>query len=75
MSIRSRLVGHPKNKLISNSEQLFIATDLFPITFSRYLSPHLHGENSTNSQIDTETADENKHQKYVLSKYYQNIIR
>ena len=33
MSIISRLVSHPKNKLISNSEQLFNATDLSPITF------------------------------------------
>ena len=39
MSIRSCLVSQPKNKLISNSEQLFNATDLLPITFSVILPP------------------------------------
>ena len=33
ISIRSRLISQPNNKLISSSGQLFNATDLLPITF------------------------------------------
>ena len=33
MSIRSRIVSLPKNKLISNNEQLVNATDLSPYYF------------------------------------------
>ena len=49
MSIRSRLVSQPKNKLISNGEQLFNATNLLPITVGVILPPKLHGKISTNS--------------------------
>ena len=44
ISIRSCLVSQPKNKLISNSEQLLNATDLLPITFIVILSPKLSGK-------------------------------
>ena len=63
MSIRSRLVSQPKNKLISNSEQLFNATDLSPITFDIILPPKLRGKISTNSQINLVALDENKNSK------------
>ena len=69
MFIRSRLVSKPYyNKLISNSEQLFNATDLSSITFAVILPPKLWGEISTNSQNNPATSDENIN-------YYQNIIR
>ena len=58
MSIRSCLISQPKHKSISNSEQLFNAMDLLPITFGIILSPNLRGKNSTNSQINLETTDE-----------------
>ena len=63
MSIRYRLVSQPNNKLISNSEQLFNATDLSPITFGVILPPKLRGKMSTNSQINTVNLDENKNSK------------
>ena len=44
MSIRSCLVSQPKNKLITNSEQLFYATDLLPITFGVILPPNPRGK-------------------------------
>ena len=42
ISIRSRLVNQPKNKLTLNSEQLFNATDLLPITFGTILFLFIH---------------------------------
>ena len=51
MSIRSSLVSQPKNKLISNSEQLFNATDLSPIICGIILCLNPRGKNSINSQI------------------------
>ena len=60
MSIGSRLVRQPKNKLISNNEQLFNATDLLPIAFGIILSPNPRGKNSTNFEINPGTTDENK---------------
>ena len=63
MSIGSHLVSQPKNKLILNSEQLFNATDLSPITFGIILPPNPCGKNSTNSQIYPGTLDENKNSK------------
>ena len=50
MSIRSRLVSQPNNKLISNIEHLLNATYLSPITFGVILPPKLRGKISTNSQ-------------------------
>ena len=66
MSIRSRLVTQPKHKLISNNKQLFIATDLSPITFVVIFLPNLRGENLKNSQNNPATLDENINSK-VLS--------
>ena len=50
MSNRSRLVSQLNNEFISNSEQLFNATDLSPITFGVILPPKLRNKISTNSQ-------------------------
>ena len=50
MFIRSCLVSQFKNKFISNSEQLFNAIDLSPITFGIILPPYPRSKNSTNSQ-------------------------
>ena len=63
MYIRSCLVDQPKNKLNSNNEQLFNATNLSPITFGIILSPNPRGKNTTNSQINPTTTDENKNSK------------
>ena len=60
MSIRSCLVSQIKNKLISNSEQLFIATNLSPIAFVKILPPNLCGKKLTNSQINLRTLNKNK---------------
>ena len=60
MSIRTCLIKQTRNKLISNSEQLFNVTDLSPIIFGVILPPKLCGKNSTNSQNNTETSDENQ---------------
>ena len=49
MSIWSRLVSQPNNKLFSNSVQLSNATDLSPITFGLILSPNPQGTNLTSS--------------------------
>ena len=51
MSIRSCLVSQPRNKLYSNSEQLFNVTDLLPLTFGVNLPSNPHGKNAINSQI------------------------
>ena len=58
MSIRSCLVSQPKNILISNSEQLFNATGLSPITFGVILPLNSRGKISANSQINLGTSDE-----------------
>ena len=58
MSIRSQLVSQPKNKLISNSEQLFYAAKLSPITFDVILLPNPRRKNPKNSQINPGTSDE-----------------
>ena len=63
MSIRSRLASQPKKKLKLNSEQLFNATDLQPITFGVILPPKLRGKISTNSQNNPIILDENKNTK------------
>ena len=63
MSITSRLISQPKNKLISNSKQLFNAMDLSPLTFSVIIPPKLRGKYLTNSQINPGTSDENKNSK------------
>ena len=63
MSIRSCLVSQPKNKLISNSEQLLNAMDLSPITYGVILLQNPRGKNSTNSKINPGTSDENKSSK------------
>ena len=55
MSIRSHLVWTPKNKLISNNEQLFNSTKLSPTT----------GKYSTKSQINPETTDQKKNSKVL----------
>ena len=63
ISIRSRLVSQPNNKLNSNSEQLFNAMDILPITSGIILPPKLSGKISRNSQIFPVTSDENKNSK------------
>ena len=63
MSIRSRLVSQPKNKLISNNKQLFNAIALSSITFGVILPLNPCCEKSTNSQIYPGTSDENKNSK------------
>ena len=68
MSIRSCLVSQPKNKLISNSEQLFNAKDSLPITLSVILPPNLRGKISTNSQNNLGTLDENNNSKVCTIK-------
>ena len=73
ISIRSRLISQLKNKLISNCEQLFNATDLLPITFAIILSPNLRGKKSTNSQNNQGITDEDKNSK--VHTYNQNFIR
>ena len=60
MSIRYRLVSQPKNKLISNSEELFNVTDLLSITFGVILPRNPRGKNSMNSQINPVSADDDK---------------
>ena len=68
ISIRSGHVKHPENKLISNSEQLFNATDILPITFSVILPPNPRNLNSIYSQINPETSDENKNSEVCTIK-------
>ena len=68
MSIRSCLVSQPKNKINWNSEQLFNATDFWPITFGIILFQNLRGKNSTNFQINPRTLDENKNSKVCTIK-------
>ena len=57
MSIRSRLINQPKSKLISNSEKLFNAMNLLPITFGVILPLNPRGKDLTNSQISLRTLD------------------
>ena len=59
ISIRSRLISQAKNKLISNSEQLYNATYLSPINFSVILPVTQRGINLTNSQNNPVNSDEN----------------
>ena len=63
MSIRSCLVSQLKDKLFSNNEQLFIATDSSPITFGIIFSLNLHSKHSIISQINPGTLDKNKNSK------------
>ena len=63
ISIRSRLVSQPRNKLNSNSEQSFNATDLSLITFGVLLFANPRGKKSTNSQISLWTSDENRNSR------------
>ena len=64
MSIRSCLASQPNNnKQISNSEVLFDAMDLSPITFGVILSPKLRGKFSAKSQNNPATTDENRNSK------------
>ena len=68
MSIRSLLVSQPKSKLFSNSEQLFNATDLSPITFGVILPPNSRDKTSTDFQINPGTLDENNNSKVCTIK-------
>ena len=68
MSIRTCLVSQPKNKLISNNEQLFNAIDLSPLTFGVILPPNPRSKKSTNSQINPGTQGENKNSKVLTIK-------
>ena len=68
MSIRSRLVSQPNNKLISNNEQLFNTSDLSLITFGVILPPNPRWTNSSNSQINQGISDENKNSKVCIIK-------
>ena len=70
MSIRSRLVSQPKNKLMSNSEQLFNATDIWPLTFGVILPPNPSGKNSKILKLIQELRMRIPILQYVLSKYY-----
>ena len=58
MSIRSRLVSQPNNKLNFNRDQLFNAMDLSPIILGVILPPKLRGQISTNFQNNPGTSDE-----------------
>ena len=70
MSTRSCLVSDPNNKLISNNEQLFNATDLLPIAFnSFYFQIHELKPLQLLKHI-RELWIRTKIRKYVLSKYY-----
>ena len=70
VSIRSRLISQPNNKLFSNCEQSINATDLSPITFGVILPPKLHGKMSTISQICPGESNENQNSKVRTIKYY-----
>ena len=70
MSIKSRLINQPKNKLISNNEQLFNATDLLSITFGVILPPKLHGKFQQILKIIRELWMRIGILEHVLSKYY-----
>ena len=74
ISIRFRLVGQPNNIFIPNSEKLFNATDLSPITFGVIFPPCPRGEISANSQINLRTLDENQISK-VCSGASASIVR
>ena len=68
VSITSRLVSQPNEKLKLNGEQVFNTTDVSPITFGVILPSKPRGKNSTNSHIIPVNSDEKKILKYVLSK-------
>ena len=63
ISINSRLVSQPKNKFISNKDELFNTTDISPITFGVNLPPKRRGKILINSQINTGTTDKNRNSK------------
>ena len=73
MSIRFRLVSQMKNKFISNSEQLFNATDLSPITLGSILPLNPRGKISTISLNNQETMDENQNLKLHTIKILLDI--
>ena len=75
MSIRYCLVYRPNNKLISDSEQLFNATDLSPVSFGIILSPNPRGKNPANSQINQRTTNENKTSKVSTIKILLDKIK
>ena len=68
MSMKSCLVSQPKNKLISNNEQVFNATYLKLITLGVILLPSPRGKISTNPQINPTTLDENINSKLCTIK-------
>ena len=68
LNIRSRLISQPNNKLISNNDQLFNATNLSPISFGIIFFPNPQGINSTNSQINPGTMNEHKNSKVGIIK-------
>ena len=70
ISIRSRLVNQPKNKLISYSEQLFDATNLLPITLGVILPLNPRGKTPQNIKFIWDLWIRIKILKYILSKYY-----
>ena len=53
----------PRNKSISNNEQLFNTMDLLVIAFGIILPPNPRGKISTNAQITPGTTDEKKNHK------------
>ena len=65
MSIRSHLGSQPKDKLISNSEQIFNAIDLL---FGVILPPNPRNKKSTNSQYNPGISDLNKYSKVCIIK-------
>ena len=70
ISIRSRLVNQPNIKLKLNSEQLFNATDLSPITFGLIFPPKLRDKSQQILKLIRQLRMRRKALKYVLSKYY-----
>ena len=68
MSIRSRLVSQPKNKLLSNNRQSINTKDLWPITFGLILPPSPCGKISTNSQNNLLSTKENENSKVCTIK-------
>ena len=62
-NFRSRLVNQPKNKLISNSEQLFNATHLSQTSFGIMLPLNLRRKNSISTQMNPGTMDEIRNSK------------
>ena len=63
MLIRYHPISQSRNKLISNGEQLFKATNSSPITLGVISPQKLYDNFSTNSQINPGTSDENRNSK------------